>query len=203
MSAEKGTVFVVDDDQAIRKSLDLLLSSVGMEVESFASTTEFLDAYDPARPGCLLLDIRMPETSGLALQEQLQDLDCILPIIFITGHADVSLAVRAMHAGAYDFIEKPFNDQDLIDRTQAALEHDATNRQQVTEIREIHSRLEKLTAREREVLEHVANGEANKVVAINLGISERTVEIHRARVMEKMQARSLAQLIRMWLSVTT
>ena len=203
MTESQSTIFVVDDDEAIRHSLKLLLTSVGMKVESFASTTEFLNAYDPSRPGCLLLDIRMPKISGLALQEQLRELDCILPIIFISAHADVSLAVRAMHAGAYEFIEKPFNDQELIDHTQAALEHDAANRKQVTQVEEIQQRFAQLTEREKEVLEHVVNGEANKVVAINLGISERTVEIHRARVMEKMQARSLAQLIRTWLEISS
>lgn len=202
MTETESTVFVVDDDEAIRQSLRLLLNSVGMKVETFASTSEFLDAYDPDRPGCLLLDIRMPKVSGLALQEQLKKQQCILPIIFISAHADVSLAVRAMHAGAYDFIEKPFNDQELIDRTQAALEHDAENRKEVSQIAEIRQYIAQLTAREKEVLEHIVNGDANKVIAIDLGISERTVEIHRARVMEKMQARSLAQLIRTWLEIS-
>jgi FixJ family two-component response regulator len=197
----KGTVFVVDDDPGIRRSLELLLDSVGLEVSCFASTTEFLDAYDPDAPGCLLLDVRLPTISGLALQEQLRTMHSMLPIIFITAHGDVPLAVRAMHAGAFDFLEKPFNDQELIDRTQAALEHDAKNRQQLGRHEEILVQLGRLTAREREVMEHVVNGQANKVIAHELGISERTVEIHRSRVMEKMHASSLAQLVRMWLAV--
>lgn len=201
MTVPKGTVFVVDDDPGIRRSLELLLDSVGLEVSCFASTTEFLDAYDPDAPGCLLLDVRLPTISGLALQEQLRTMHSMLPIIFITAHGDVPLAVRAMHAGAFDFLEKPFNDQELIDRTQAALEHDAKNRQQLGRHEEILVQLGRLTAREREVMEHVVNGQANKVIAHELGISERTVEIHRSRVMEKMHASSLAQLVRMWLAV--
>ena len=202
MTEEKGTVFVVDDDEGIRRSLELLLHSVGLEVQSFSTTSEFLDAYHADMAGCILLDIRLPTISGLALQKQLQSMGCKLPIIFISGHADVSLAVRAMHAGAFDFLEKPFNDQDLIDRTQAALEHDAQSRKQISSHDEIRTRFDQLTAREKEVLDHVVNGEANKVIAFNLGISERTVEIHRARVMEKMGASSLAKLIRMWLSIS-
>jgi len=201
VTVPKGTVFVVDDDPGIRRSLELLLDSVGLEVSCFASTTEFLDAYDPDAPGCLLLDVRLPTISGLALQEQLRTMHSMLPIIFITAHGDVPLAVRAMHAGAFDFLEKPFNDQELIDRTQAALEHDAKNRQQLGRHEEILVQLGRLTAREREVMEHVVNGQANKVIAHELGISERTVEIHRSRVMEKMHASSLAQLVRMWLAV--
>jgi len=201
VTVPKGTVFVVDDDPGIRRSLELLLGSVGLDVVCFASTTEFLDAYDPDAPGCLLLDIRLPTISGLALQEQLRAMHSLIPVIFITAHGDVPLAVRAMHAGAFDFLEKPFNDQELIDRTQAALEHDAKNRQQLGRHEEILVRLGRLTAREREVMEHVVNGQANKVIAHELGISERTVEIHRSRVMEKMHASSLAQLVRMWLAV--
>lgn len=202
MKAQNGTVFVVDDDEGIRRSLELLLHSVGLKVACFASTDAFIEAYDPNAPGCLLLDIRLPSISGLALQEQLRSMHSILPIIFITAHADVPLAVRAMHAGAFDFLEKPFNDQELIDRTQAALEHDADNRRQLGQHDEIKRRLAQLTAREREVMAHVVDGAANKVIAHNLGISERTVEIHRGRVMEKMNASSLAQLIRMWLAVS-
>lgn len=202
MTEQSGTVFVVDDDEGIRRALTLLLHSVGLKVECFASTDEFIEAYDPNAPGCLLLDIRLPSISGLALQEQLRSMHSILPVIFITAHADVPLAVRAMHAGAFDFLEKPFNDQELIDRTQAALEHDASNRKQLGHHDEIKRRLAQLTAREREVMEHVVNGAANKVIAYDLGISERTVEIHRGRVMEKMNASSLAQLIRMWLAVS-
>lgn len=201
MTDRKGTVFVVDDDPGIRRSLELLLDSVGLDVACFASTAEFLEAYDPDAPGCLLLDIRLPSVSGLALQQQLREKHSMLPVIFITAHADVPLAVRAMHAGAFDFLEKPFNDQELIDRTHAALDHDASNRRQIGKNEAILGRLGRLTAREREVMELVVDGAANKVIAHELGISERTVEIHRSRVMEKMNASSLAQLIRMWLAV--
>jgi len=201
MTQQRPMVFVVDDDPSVRSSLSLLLDSVGLAVECFSSAVEFLEAYDADRPGCLLLDIRLPVTSGLGLQDQLGSMRSILPIIFLTGHADVPLAVRAMQAGAFDFMEKPFNDQELIDRTHAALEQDARNREELKQRRIIVDRLARLTAREQQVMKLVVDGEANKVVADRLGISERTVEIHRARVMEKMHATSLAHLVRMWLSV--
>jgi len=199
MTEHTGTVFVVDDDEAIRRSLDLLLNSVGLEAACFSSASAFLQAYDPDRPGCLLLDVRLPITSGLDVQEQLGSMHSILPIIFLTGHADVPLAVRAMRAGAFDFLEKPFNDQELLDRTHAALEHDAGNRELLSQHRRIIDRRAQLTPRETEVMEYVVNGDANKIVADKLNISERTVEIHRARVMQKMCATSLAHLVRMWL----
>jgi FixJ family two-component response regulator len=193
------TVFVVDDDEAIRHSLSLLLNSVGLPIECFSSSAEFLEAYDSNRPGCLLLDVRLPVMSGLDLQEKLGSMHSILPIIFLTGHADVPLAVRAMQAGALDFLEKPFNDQELLDRTHAALERDSTNREELSHRQTIVERMARLTPREQEVLACVVNGDPNKIVADTLGISERTVEIHRAHVMEKMHATSLAHLVRMWL----
>jgi two-component system response regulator FixJ len=197
----RPTIFVVDDDAAVRDALKLLLRSVGQPVETFAAAQEFLDAYSEDRPGCLVLDIRMPGMSGLELQQKLNEKHSILPIIFITGHGDVPMAVEAMQAGAVDFIQKPFRDQDLIDRINQALEKDGSNRAALGERNDIRHRLETLTPREREVLDLVVHGKANKVIAGDLKLSQRTVEIHRARVMEKMQASSLAHLVRMVLEV--
>ena len=196
----RPTIFVVDDDAAVRDALKLLLRSVGHAVETFGSAQEFLDACED-RAGCLVLDIRMPGMSGLELQQKLNEKHSILPIIFITGHGDVPMAVEAMQAGAVDFIQKPFRDQDLIDRINQALEKDLSNRAALGERNDIRRRLETLTPREREVLDLVVHGKANKVIAGDLKLSQRTVEIHRARVMEKMQASSLAHLVRMVLEV--
>ena len=190
-------VFIVDDDEAVRGSLRLLLKSVGLVPAALGSAREFLHKYDPAQPGCLVLDVRMPEMSGLELQEQLNVLGAVIPVIFVTGHGDVPMAVEAMQAGAFDFLQKPFRDQDLIDRIQRALEKDRANRAVLNERTLIRQRLESLTPREREVLNMVASGKPNKIMASDLGVSQRTVEIHRARVMEKMGANSLAQLVRM------
>lgn len=197
----RPTIFIVDDDAAVRDALKLLLRSVGQAVETFGSAQEFLDAYSEDRPGCLVLDIRMPGMSGLELQQKLNERHSILPIIFITGHGDVPMAVEAMQAGAVDFIQKPFRDQDLIDRINQALEKDSSNRAALGERNDIRRRLDTLTPREREVLDLVVHGKANKVIAGDLKLSQRTVEIHRARVMEKMQASSLAHLVRMVLEV--
>jgi len=197
MKEKPATVFVVDDDEAVRTSLRLLLKSVGLPVETFASAQEFLDQFDPDRAGCLVLDIRMPGMSGLELQQHLNDRHSIMPVVFITGHGDVPMAVEAMQAGAVDFIQKPFRDQDLIDRINRALEKDREMRSQLRERDEIRRRMSQLTPREREVLELVTQGKANKVIAGDLNVSQRTVEIHRARVMEKMGANSLAHLVRM------
>jgi two-component system response regulator FixJ len=191
------TVFVVDDDEAVRSSLRMLLKSVGRTVLDYPSASAYLDAYKFERAGCLLLDIRMPGMSGLELQDQLNARGAIVPVIFISGHADVPMAVEAVQHGAFDFLQKPFRDQDLIDRVQAAIQRDAANRKQLRELESVRRRLESLTAREREVLDLVTLGKANKVMAADLGVSQRTVEIHRARVMEKMEAHSLAQLVRM------
>jgi two-component system, LuxR family, response regulator FixJ len=190
-------VLIVDDDAAVRSSLRLLIKSVGLVPTVLESAHELLDKYDPAQPGCLVLDVRMPEMSGLELQERLNQLGAIIPVIFITGHGDVSMAVEAMQAGAFDFLQKPFRDQDLIDRIQRALEKDRTNRAVLAEQNLLRQRLELLTPREREVLEMVSSGKPNKIMAADLGVSQRTVEIHRARVMEKMGAASLAHLVRM------
>ena len=197
MNATMPAVFVVDDDDAVRDSLRELLDSVGLEAETFASARDFLDAYDPPRPGCLVLDIRMPGMSGLELQERLNERDVNLPIVFITGHGDVPMAVEAMKRGAVDFIQKPFRDQELLDRINLALEHNRERRDTEAARHIIADRIETLTPREREIMEMVVEGKANKVIAIDLGLSQRTVEVHRARVMDKMKARTLADLVRM------
>jgi two-component system, LuxR family, response regulator FixJ len=190
-------VCVVDDDEAVRSSLKLLLKSVGHRVADYATANDFLTAYRFEQPGCLVLDIRMPGMSGLELQDHLNAQGAIVPVIFISGHADVPMAVEAVQHGAFDFLQKPFRDQSLIDRVQSALERDAENRRQLRQREDLQTRFDSLTPREREVLELVAQGRANKVMAGDLGVSQRTVEIHRARVMEKMQAQSIAQLVRM------
>jgi two-component system, LuxR family, response regulator FixJ len=201
MKERSPAVFIVDDDEAVRSSLRLLIKSVGLIPTALGSAREFLEKYDPAQPGCLVLDVRMPEMSGLELQEQLNRQGAVIPVIFITGHGDVPMAVEAMQAGAFDFLQKPFRDQDLIDRIQKALEKDRANRAVLNERSLIRERLESLTPREREVLEMVSSGKPNKIMAAELGVSQRTVEIHRGRVMQKMGASSLAQLVRMVLDL--
>jgi FixJ family two-component response regulator len=197
MTTRKPTVFVVDDDPGVLDSLALLLRSVGLEAATYAAANEFLDDYDPERPGCLVLDVRMPGMSGLQLQEALQARGSTLPIIFLTAHGDVPMAVRAVKAGAEDFIQKPFRDQELIDKIQRALEENRRLRSELGQQDEILGRMAKLTPREKEVMDLVVAGKANKVIAQRLGLSQRTVEIHRARVMEKMGAGSVAELVRM------
>ena len=197
MNESKQTVFVVDDDEEVRDSLSLLLESVGLAVASHASAHEFLDAYDPDRSGCLVLDVRMPGMSGVELLDRLNELHSILPVIIITGHGDVPMAVKAMKAGAVDFLQKPFNEQELLDRVNQALEDDAGRRRELGERRGVLDRLQTLTPRERQVMELIVDGKANKNVAGELGVSQRTVEIHRARVMEKTRASSFAHLVRM------
>jgi two-component system, LuxR family, response regulator FixJ len=201
MKERPPTVFIVDDDDAVRGSLRLLLKSVGLAAATLSSAQDFLATYDPQQPGCLILDVRMPGMSGLELQQQLNLRGAIIPVIFITGHGDIPMAVEAMQQGAFDFLQKPFRDQDLIDRIQRALAKDQTGRAELQERSRIKERLESLTAREREVLELVTSGKPNKIMAADLGVSQRTVEIHRARVMEKMGASSLAQLVRMVLDL--
>jgi RNA polymerase sigma factor (sigma-70 family) len=194
-------VFVVDDDQAIRSSLKWLIESVGLRVETHPSADEFIRDYYPGRAGCLLLDVRMPGMSGLELQEHFARNDITLPIIIITGHGDVPMAVRAMKAGAIDFIEKPFNDELLLESIRNALAVDQRQRDIQSQRAEIAARLAQLTPREHEVMEMVTEGRSNKEIAVTLGVSAKTVEAHRARVMEKMQAGSLAELVRMVLAV--
>ena len=194
-------VYIVDDDDAIRAALRLLLKSIGLAATTLPSAHEFLTSYSPQQPGCLILDVRMPGMSGLELQQQLNLRGAIIPVIFITGHGDVPMAVEAMQQGAFDFLQKPFRDQDLIDRIQRALAKDQADRVQLRERDRIKERMESLTAREREVLDLVTSGKPNKIMAADLGVSQRTVEIHRSRVMEKMGASSLAQLVRMVLDI--
>ena len=194
-------VFVVDDDESVRGSLRYLLGSVGLECQALASATEFLAVYDPGQAGCLVLDVRMPGMSGLELQQQLNLRGAIIPVIFITGHGDIPMAVEAMQQGANDFLQKPFRDQDLIERIQRAIEKDARTRAALEQRESIHERLAMLTSREREVLVLMTQGKANKIMAHELGLSQRTVEIHRARVLEKSGASSLAQLVRMVMEV--
>jgi len=194
-------VFIVDDDEAVRNSLRLLVKSVGLPASTANSAQEFLASYDPAHAGCLVLDVRMPGMSGIELQQQLNQRGAVIPVIFITGHGDIPMAVEAMQQGAFDFLQKPFRDQDLIDRIQRALEKDRLSREELTQRSRIRERRESLTPREREVLDLVTSGKPNKIMAADLGLSQRTVEIHRARVMEKMGASSLAQLVRMALDL--
>ena len=197
LKEQPPTVFVVDDDEAVRNSLRFLLKSVGLATRTLASAAEFLETYSPSQPGCLVLDVRRPGMSGLELQQQLNVRGAVIPVIFITGHGDIPMAVEAMQHGAFDFLQKPFRDQDLIDRIQRALAKDARNRSSLKEHDRIRQRFDSLTPREREVLTLMTRGKANKVMAAELGLSQRTVEIHRARVMEKSGAASLAQLVRM------
>ena len=197
MTEHHETVFIVDDDAAVRDSLNFLLKTVGIESQTFSSGDEFLDAYKPDWEGCILLDIRMPGVSGMEVQRRLVDQDCSLPIIFITGHGDIPMAVEAMHLGAHDFVQKPFHDQELLDRIQAALSARRDMQDEVELKRTIQQRFSTLTPRETEVMAAVAKGHANKVIAMDLELSQRTVEIHRARVMEKMQVRSLAELVKL------
>lgn len=197
MNPDRPTVFVVDDDAAVRSSLAMLIESVSLDVATFESAGQFLEALGTESCGCLVLDIRMPGMSGLELQQQLKQRGCPLPIIFITGHGDVSMAVHAMREGALDFIEKPFRDQELLDRINQALEHDRARRRKDDELVQLRERFAGLTPREHEVMLRISRGQANKVIAIELGLSERTVEIHRAKVMHKTGARSLAELVGM------
>ncbi len=190
-------ICVVDDDAGVRSSLRLLLKSLGLATTAYDSAASFLASYDSEQPGCLLLDIRMAGMSGLELQQVLNQRGCLTPTIFITGHADVPMAVEAMQQGAFHFLQKPFRDQELLDCVQRAIAKDRSIREQLRSNEVIHQRLDTLTPREHDVLELVTAGAANKMIAHKLGISQRTVEIHRARVMEKMHAQSLAELVHM------
>jgi two-component system, LuxR family, response regulator FixJ len=193
------TIYVVDDDDGMRRALDTLLSTVGYKTAVFSRPGEFLSQFRPEAHSCLVLDIRMPEMSGLEVQQQLNRRGSMLPVIFITGHGDVPMAVQAMKEGAFEFIQKPFRDQDLLDRINHALKQDADNRTNAARRSEVQHRLESLTPREKQVMNFIVDGSANKVIAIDLGLSERTVEIHRAKVMEKMAARSVAHLVKLHL----
>jgi two-component system response regulator FixJ len=198
-SKRKPVVYIVDDDDGMRRALTILITTVGYQPAAFAKPGEFLAKYDPGQPSCLVLDVRMPEMSGLEVQQHLNKAGSMLPVILVSGHGDIPMAVQAMKDGAFDFLQKPFRDQDLLDRINAALKQDAQNRESVDRLADLKSREESLTPREREVLALVVDGKANKVIAIDLGLSERTVEIHRANCMEKMGARSVAHLVKMHL----
>ncbi len=201
MTQREPLVYVVDDDDAVLDAIRMLLRSVGLRAATYTSATDFLAAFDGDQPGCLVLDIRMPVMSGIELQERLHEMGAMIPIVFVTAHGDIPMAVQAVKAGALDFIPKPFRDQDLLDRVQQAIELDLQHRNELSDRAELLRRHATLTAREREVFRLVAAGKANKVIAADLGISQRTVEIHRGRVMEKMQARSLPQLVRIALQL--
>ena len=197
MTDPDATVFVVDDDDAVREALKSLISSVGLQVATFASAREFLQSRGPDAPGCLVLDVRLPGLSGLDLQRELADANIHPPIIFITGHGDIPMTVQAMKAGAVEFLTKPFRDQDLLDAIQQALERDRMAREQRAKKAELRARYDSLTPRESEVMGEVITGLLNKQIAAALGTSEITIKLHRAQVMHKMRADSLADLVRM------
>jgi len=198
-SKRKPVVYIVDDDDGMRRALGVLMTTVGYQPAAFAGPREFLAKHDPSQPSCLVLDVRMPEMSGLELQQHLNRSGSMLPVILVSGHGDIPMAVQAMKDGAFDFLQKPFRDQELLDRINGALKLDAENRASTDRLADLKQRSDSLTPREREVMALVVDGKANKVIAIDLGLSERTVEIHRANVMEKMGARSVAHLVKMHL----
>jgi len=196
MTNGAATVFIVDDDASVRKALARLIQSVGLKTQTFASAQELLDQAPPAGPGCIILDVRMPGLNGLELQAELTGRNIRTPIIFITGHGDIQMSVRAMKGGAMDFLIKPFNDKDLLGAIKTAIEKDEYFKAAQTEHSEIQRRHQTLTPREREVLRLVVKGRMNKEIAAELGAAEKTVKVHRARVMQKMQVESVAELVR-------
>src|ERR1035438_3903690 len=197
MTEEAPIVFVVDDDPSARRAIKRLIGSVGLQAEVFGSTQEFLHSKRPGAPSCLVLDIRLPGISGLDFQRELAVANTLIPIIFITAHGDIPMTVRAMKAGAVEFLTKPFRDQDLLDAIHMALEQDRARRQQEAKIATLRKRLESLTPREREVLPLVVSGLLNKQIAGEIGTSETTVKVHRSQLMRKMGADSLAELVRL------
>lgn len=190
-------VFIIDDDEAVQDSIKELVSSVGLAAETFRSALEFLDAFDPARPGCLVLDVRMARMSGLVLQEKLEEMGARIPIVFISGHGDIGMAVSAIKAGAVDFVQKPYHEQQLLDAINEALRRDAALRAPTGDGSGLAERLGALTAREREVMDLALKGLPSKVIAKELGISHRTVELHRSRLLEKLGVSSVTELMRL------
>jgi FixJ family two-component response regulator len=197
MKQDTAIVFVIDDDPSMRRALEDLVSSVGLEVRPFASPHEFLCSERPEAPSCLVLDVRLPGMSGLAFQQELASAGTHLPIIFITGHGDIPMSVRAMKAGAVEFLTKPFHDQELLDAINGALQRDRTRRQEARIVAELRLRYDALTEREREIMSFVVAGRANKQIAAALNLSEVTVKVHRGQVIRKMRAKSLPELVRM------
>ena len=193
---DKAQVFIVDDDSSVRESLRWLIESVQLQVQCFSSAQEFLDGYKNQQTGCVVLDVRMPGVSGLDLQEELRQQGFVLPVIIITGHADVPMAVRAFKSGVFDFIEKPFNDQHLIDRIQQAIEKSRSEKVNIQRRQEARDRLQKLSSREIQVLDCIVSGCSNKTMARDLDISVKTIETHRANLMAKMEAGSVSELVR-------
>jgi FixJ family two-component response regulator len=197
VSQERAVVYVVDDDPSMRRSLDSLLRSVGHDVRPFASAQEFMQATRPDVPSCLLLDVRLPGMSGLAFQQELANADITLPVIFLTGHGDVPMSVRAMKAGAFEFFTKPFDEQLLLDAIDAAIERDRASRRDAARLAVVQARYHELTERERQVMNLVVAGRVNKQIAAELGLSVVTVKVHRGQVMRKMLAKSVPDLVRM------
>ena len=197
MTKDRAVVFVIDDDPSMQRSLDTLLRSVGLDVRLFSSAQEFMQTARPDAPACLVLDVRLPGMSGLAFQQELVESGVAIPVIFITGHGDVPMTVRAMKAGAAEFLTKPFDDQVLLDAIHAAIERDRARRRHTAALAEVQGRYRTLTEREREVMQLVVAGRVNKQIAAELGLSLVTVKVHRGQVMRKMLARSVAELVRM------
>ena len=197
MAAERSVVFVVDDDPSMRHAVEDLVASVGLEPRVFATPQEFLQAKRADAPGCLVLDVRLPGSSGLAFQQELAKMGIRLPVIFITGHGDIPMSVRAIKAGAVEFLSKPFRDQELLDAIHAGIERDRIQRREAAAVADMERRFATLTDREREIMALVIQGHANKRIAGELGVAEATVKVHRGQIMRKMGARSLPELVRM------
>lgn len=200
MNNSDQQVFIVDDDEQVRDSLKELVESIGIKACTFENASEFLDAFDPDQSGCILLDVRMPGMSGIELQHKLNDIEAGLPIVIITGHGDIPMAVQAMKEGAFEFLQKPFRDQDILDTITKALQKDRSNREKFTFAKTMQHRIDGLTTRERQVVDRILEGKANKVIAKELDISDRTIEIHRSNAMRKLGAGSVAELVKIMIS---